>query len=236
MSYCVNCGVELDASLDRCPLCQTEVINPAKPPRTGKRSYPYPSRIEKISDHIDKKFLVSIAGVIMLIPAIVTLFCDLIAGGGVSWSIYVIGALALLFVCIFVPMLFREPSVLLCMLFDGAMTAVYVFVICLISGGNWFWRLGLPIVFVTCAVVIGVAALFGNRKQPGLLMRVAYVLFGIAVLAVSIDLVICAYLGLSLIPSWSGYVFVPCALLGVCTLLLRRKRNFKEEIHRRFFI
>ena len=28
MSYCVNCGVELEASLKECPLCHTPVINP----------------------------------------------------------------------------------------------------------------------------------------------------------------------------------------------------------------
>ena len=28
MSYCVNCGVELDPSLKKCPLCNTPVINP----------------------------------------------------------------------------------------------------------------------------------------------------------------------------------------------------------------
>lgn len=28
MSYCVNCGVELDPSLTECPLCNTPVINP----------------------------------------------------------------------------------------------------------------------------------------------------------------------------------------------------------------
>ena len=28
MSYCVNCGVELDNSTLKCPLCDTPVINP----------------------------------------------------------------------------------------------------------------------------------------------------------------------------------------------------------------
>ncbi len=28
MSYCVNCGVELQKSEPRCPLCGTEVVNP----------------------------------------------------------------------------------------------------------------------------------------------------------------------------------------------------------------
>ena len=37
MSYCVNCGVELEASLKRCPLCGTEIINP------NERSVPDPA-------------------------------------------------------------------------------------------------------------------------------------------------------------------------------------------------
>ena len=28
MSYCVNCGVKLEESLVRCPLCNTPVMNP----------------------------------------------------------------------------------------------------------------------------------------------------------------------------------------------------------------
>ncbi len=29
MSYCVNCGVELDKTCAVCPLCNTKVCNPA---------------------------------------------------------------------------------------------------------------------------------------------------------------------------------------------------------------
>ena len=31
MSYCVNCGVELDPSAGICPLCHTPVVNPGRP-------------------------------------------------------------------------------------------------------------------------------------------------------------------------------------------------------------
>ena len=34
MSYCVNCGVELDGDAVQCPLCQTPVINQVCPPDT----------------------------------------------------------------------------------------------------------------------------------------------------------------------------------------------------------
>ena len=44
MSYCVNCGVELDASLRECPLCHTPVINPVE---AGKEFPPSPYPVNK---------------------------------------------------------------------------------------------------------------------------------------------------------------------------------------------
>ena len=41
MSYCVNCGVELDASATKCPLCDTPVYNP-KAPEPEKQPSPFP--------------------------------------------------------------------------------------------------------------------------------------------------------------------------------------------------
>ena len=34
MSYCVNCGVELDVTASACPLCNTKVYNPNQPVAT----------------------------------------------------------------------------------------------------------------------------------------------------------------------------------------------------------
>ena len=41
MSYCVNCGVELDASATKCPLCDTPVYNP-KAPEPATQPSPFP--------------------------------------------------------------------------------------------------------------------------------------------------------------------------------------------------
>lgn len=42
MSYCVNCGVELDSTASFCPLCRTPVVNPRQPVDTGS-SPPFPT-------------------------------------------------------------------------------------------------------------------------------------------------------------------------------------------------
>ena len=34
MSYCVNCGVELDITATACPLCNTKIYNPNQPVAT----------------------------------------------------------------------------------------------------------------------------------------------------------------------------------------------------------
>ena len=41
MSYCVNCGVELDATASFCPLCHTPVYNPNQPvDETSPKPFP----------------------------------------------------------------------------------------------------------------------------------------------------------------------------------------------------
>ena len=53
MSYCVNCGVELDRSAKACPLCNTPVINPNELLRKEQKT-PFPQekgQVETARDH-----------------------------------------------------------------------------------------------------------------------------------------------------------------------------------------
>ena len=50
MSYCVNCGVELDQTAQVCPLCHTPVINPKQP---VDRISPPPFPLERIQEMAD---------------------------------------------------------------------------------------------------------------------------------------------------------------------------------------
>ena len=48
MSYCVNCGVELEPSLKKCPLCNTPVINPNELQKIGEAVSPYPIKTGQV--------------------------------------------------------------------------------------------------------------------------------------------------------------------------------------------
>jgi len=236
MSYCVNCGVELASAEKKCPLCGVAVINPAASVPELPVSKSYPTRMEMISRKIDRKYFASLASILLMIPLLITVIVDLITGGGLSWSLYVIGALFLLFVCGALPFFFPKNRFFLFMTFDGLVLMGYVFLIAFISGGDWFLPLGLPISGSVVLLALGLTTLFcGKKHRVAGLSKLAAVLFASGLLTVSIELILDAYLKGPIIPKWSLYAFVPCVFLGLCAAVLQHRRNFKEQIKKRLF-
>ena len=68
MSYCVNCGVELEKNCRECPLCDTPVINPREKISKDKSVYPDEIHIPK---SLSKKYVVFVLTMILLIPNLV---------------------------------------------------------------------------------------------------------------------------------------------------------------------
>ena len=71
MSYCVNCGVELDETLRRCPLCGTEVINPNQRSAPDPAARPFPSKVEQLERRAVRRFFTVMATLMLLIPPVV---------------------------------------------------------------------------------------------------------------------------------------------------------------------
>ena len=59
MSYCVNCGVELDATARACPLCHTPVQNPNRPV-DAELPPPFPSRRKEVQPASKKELALPI--------------------------------------------------------------------------------------------------------------------------------------------------------------------------------
>jgi len=236
MSYCVNCGVELAPAEKKCPLCGVPVINPVAPEPDMPVAKSYPTRMELISKKIDRKYFASLASILLMIPLLVTVIVDLITGGGLSWSLYVIGALFLLFVWGALPFFFAKRHIVLFTLFDGLVLIGYIFWIAFISGGNWFLPLGLPISGSAVLLAFALTALFSDkRRRIAGLSKLASLLFASGMMTVSVELILDAYLKQPIVPQWSLYAFVPCVLLGLCAAILEHRRNFKEQIKKRLF-
>ncbi len=95
MSYCVNCGVELEASLKECPLCNTPIINPKQPgPIMGPG--PYPASKGQV-EVVKRKDLGILLSVVLSATSITCLLLNLFVFQGSLWSFLVIGICICLF-------------------------------------------------------------------------------------------------------------------------------------------
>ncbi len=234
MSYCVNCGVELEESLKRCPLCSTEVVNPRLrlPPDPAAR--PYPSKVEQLERRAARRVFVALAMLMLVIPPVVCLICDVLAAGRVTWSAYVLGATALAYAYVLLPCSMERPRAWLCLLVDCAVTLLFLFAIDWHLSGGWFTPLALPLTLTASVAVAAVVLLF--KKCRARFLCFAGLLLAAGALCALVDLWVSLYLGYTPVLSWSFFVFPLCIILAAAALVLNKRAKFKDEVKRRFFI
>ena len=117
MSYCVNCGVELDKTCSVCPLCNTKVINPNQPVDTVSPK-PYPVDKGYVDSGIRKETAILMA-VCLAATAVVCGLLNLFFITFSHWSFYVIGTCIVLWIfCL--PIFFPTKAVFrITLLLDG---------------------------------------------------------------------------------------------------------------------
>ena len=90
--YCIQCGVKLADTEKRCPLCGTVPFHPDIPREKGTPLYP-PDRYPR--QQVSRKGVLGVVTILLMIPMLITLICDLGINARITWSGYVIGALGL---------------------------------------------------------------------------------------------------------------------------------------------
>ncbi len=231
MSYCVNCGVELDQTASSCPLCHTAVINPTAPVDRNSPK-PFPTQKGEVPP-------VSRWELAMLISAMllsVSLCCGLLnffLRGERVWSLYVIGASVMLWVFFVPPLVLRRMSLLLRVGLDMGAVADYLYLISVdLNGGNWFLGLGLPIVLLAGAVTLALG--YFLRRGRSILSGMTAVIGSIGVFTAGIELLVDRYLHLAWEAGWSIVILAVCVALIIPLIIIRRVPSLREEVRRRF--
>ncbi len=232
MSYCVNCGVELAESERVCPLCHTEVHNPRQP-FDAKAPRPFPARIDLFEPTDNRGFAAAIITLVLALPAIVCLACDLAYTPGSGWSMLVVGAMAMLWVFIVPALFFRRHPILCGVVLDTSAVLGYLYLVERFAArGDWFLRLALPIV-VLVNVLFVADYLLSAKCVHGRFRQVALALATAPVLLVGIEITVNFYLMGHFRLAWSLIVSIPCLILALLALVLDRRRHFKDEMRKR---
>ena len=235
MSYCVNCGVELQKSEPRCPLCGTEVLNPNEL-HEEKPIRPYPAHVEHLDKSIDRRYIASFISLLLLIPLFTAMLANVLVSKQLTWSYIVLGGELVLFTVFLLPMITRIPKVLY-MVIDTVSVSVLLLLIRVLTKSSWDWLflLGLPITVLTALMCWFFSLMASPKCRIPVLVRFTFALACVGLLVVAIEFFIGLYRHVIAWPTWSLYVLLPCLVLASSLLILNRRARVKEEIRKRFY-
>ncbi len=153
LSYCVKCGVELDASAKKCALCSTPVINPELISLQPEEK-PFADTVQ-IPKGIKKRFIAFVISVVMLIPNIVMFFLNVFFIKEGFWSIYVLVASLLVWTLFVFPVFSEKRHPFLLWAFDTAAVSVFFYVILRMHSENmWAPKCALAVIAMVSVSVL----------------------------------------------------------------------------------
>ena len=232
MAYCVHCGVKLMDSEKRCPLCQTPVYDPAEPVRPAAPK-PYPVRAPEQELKRSKRFLLTLAGLMLLAPAGLCLVIDLLISGAVTWSGYASGALIMLFLSAAIPLAVPRYQVYFAIGTSFLCLNGYLFLVERLSGtSRWFFPIALPSLAVAALIVTLITALW----RWGWLNKITVIaasFAGCALECLAIEWLLAAAAQRTGGFVWSPFVLAPCLFISLSLFFINGNRSVREEVRRR---
>lgn len=231
MSYCVNCGVELETSLENCPLCNTPVINPNEIP-FNQKSAPFPKEKGQV-EVVKRKDLGILLSIVVLATAATCGLLNLLVYNETPWSLLVIGVCIILWVLCIPAVIYTKLSIYSSLLFDGLAVMLYLYMITFMSSSDrWFWELALPITGLV-TVLVEIFTICICKIPRSMLTTSLFLFLGIAVLCVGIELMVKSYMGLNLGLTWSAVVLTVCIIIAITLITLLSKKRLRNAVRRR---
>lgn len=235
MSYCVHCGVELERSEKCCPLCHVEVINPLQP-YDEQAARPYPRLLDPINERINRRFVGTLISIILAFPAFLCVAINFSMTGRLTWSLYVCGALALVWSWSVPYFLLRRRT--LNRIFLPGVLALLAFLLLIAWLGqdlSWYLPLAMPLVLLPAILVYLNVFLILRRLIRGFAIP-ASILFSAGLLTVGIELVLAWHKGGLTAPFWSFFALIPCLAAALVCLSIARRQAILDEIKRRLHL
>ena len=230
--YCVNCGVRLADTEEKCPLCGVAAWHPEIRPGSGERLYP-PERYPE--PKVSPKVAQIIITAMFLLAFFITGLCDLQLGGGITWSGYVMGALALSYVIVILPLWFKKAEAIVFVTLDFVAAALYRLYISLVTRCGWFLSFALPVTAGVGLIVTTVVALLRYIR------RGRFYVFGGALVALGafspvVEFLLTVTFADVKFIGWSLYPMTGLLILGGMMFFIAGSAKAKETARQKFFI
>jgi len=216
MSYCTNCGVELDEDLLSCPLCGFVAGEKDKSENNIKSEH-FPSDIILLYKKETRRHIWELSGIITLSGIAVCTIVNFVIGKRLTWSLYADTSIMATWICLTLILLsFRKYFIIIPGFLLTILTMLFFFNL-FSPPVNWFYGIGLP---VTISLFISVSIMVllwrvANFKGFNILAFAFFVLSGFCVVS---EIFINIYLFNKVDIRWSAIVAV--SLLPIALVLL----------------
>lgn len=233
MPYCVNCGVELDKTASRCALCATKVMHPEQETDTQSPT-PYPRKIDTLGMADRRQAALNIALMWVLSSAICVAVNLMFSASG-FWAAYPVGALGVVSVCFFFPLLFSQIPVYGFLFIDMCAMLLYIWLIEVLGPTHGWWSaVALPITLIAWMLVCVPVALAKKNVRPVYLFCIGIIEAG--ALSAAVETFCTLYITGVASLKWSAIVSVVCLSISIMCLAVVRNRRAAQELQRRMHI
>ena len=239
MTYCKNCGVELEENANFCSLCGQPVStgNSIEPNnlvsrRTEKKGL---TDFQKLTQLQKRKIFWEIAGIILFSAILITSTINLVDKHSITWSKYSISIGMALFVNITL-VVFLHKHLFLLFFFSFLTTVTLISLIDIYTGNNgWVTKLGIPLLLTAYLIVLVFFMVERKTKQKGLNI-IAYLLIALGLLCVCIDGIISIYTEKYLNIDWSLTIIVSSVLISSLLLYIHHRLKRVTDLKRFFHL
>ena len=228
--YCVKCGVKLEDTELKCPLCGTAVYHPDIEREAAEPLYPK----DKMPDVRHKsKTLCGAILILFIVPLLVCLHADMSFDRNIEWCGYVLCSLAVAYVVFALPMWFKKPNPVIFVPCDFAALALLLLYIDIATGGKWFLTFALPITVAVALITCTLVTLLRYVRR-GVLYIVGGSTLAVGLLMPLIEFLLYVNFGLDFI-GWSIYPMMVIFTAGALLIYIAISRSAREILKRKLF-
>ncbi|ANE50927.1 DUF6320 domain-containing protein [Flavisolibacter tropicus] len=225
---CKNCGVQLEETMQTCPLCGESAIGEKPSTSTFSLSYGkrHPSHLAAVQmSPPQKKFTWEIVSIILLSGALTTFVVDFILNRRITWSEYPL-AICLTIFCYLSLFAFWNQPTLLKMTGGLLLASLCLVILDAVTGGlHWSVRLGIPLLLISNLIASALIVITRRSRYKGINL-IAYIFLGVALICIAIEGVLSFFeMGWA---QWHWSVIVAACIIPVVGVLLFVHFRLKE--------
>ena len=236
MSYCVNCGVELDNEVNKCPLCGTAIINPNLKREISESNLPaFPDRVD-LPQSVKHRFTGFIISMVLLIPNIVCFLVNVLFQYDMKWIWLTNATSILIWTILVLPIILNKTFGLFHIIIDAVAISGYAYVIYHVEKGEgWFLECCVPAIIIL-TVLVGVFTWVYKRFK--LSWPKACILFfsEIILASFSMEIILRHYLLKMFSVSISLIITACCASIICFFIAVAKNKKLQMWIDRKFFV